>query len=163
MAVLAMDLGWQFGWCLWRRGDRITSGVVNLRHGHPTDGGRLLAKTQWLTATLKQLTEAGEALNDIVYERITFIAKTNTVETVHAHGKQLGTLERWAELKGLPEPRGLAWDVIKKHVTGHRSAARELVLKTIQQRFPEVTDHNQASAVAVMLTAQNKFAAKAVA
>ncbi len=160
MAVLALDLGWEFGWCLWRRGDRITSGVVNLRRDAHTDGLRLLAKRQWLTATLGQLEGAGEKLTDVVYEQITFVGK-NGVETLHAHGKQLGAVESWCALKKVAEPRGIAWDVIKKHVTGQRSAARELVLKTIQQRFPDVQNHNQASAVAVMLTAQFKFPAKA--
>lgn len=152
MAGLYIDLGWNMGWCLARRGDGVTSGMLDLRHHNRTDGQRLLAMTQWLTSTLGQLDTAGERLDEIVYERITFVGK-NDADTVHAHGKQLGNLERWAALKKQPVPMGLAWDVVKKHVTGHRSATRDTVKDEIAKRFPEVTDHNRASAVAVMLTA----------
>jgi Holliday junction resolvasome RuvABC endonuclease subunit len=155
MAVLALDLGWQFGWCIWRRGDAMSSGVVNLRAQAPTDGARLRIKRQWLTSKLAELTAAGEILADVVYERITFVGK-NGVDTLHAHGKQLGAVESWCALKGVPEPDGINWDDVKKHVTGQRSAARELVLKTIQRQFPNVTDHNEASAIAVMLTARHR-------
>lgn len=77
-------------------------------------------------------------------------------DTLHAHGKQLGNLERWAALKRQPEPRGIVWSVIKKHVTGQGSASRQTMLATVAKAMPEVTDHNQASAVAVMLTATNQ-------
>lgn len=154
MAVLAIDLGYAMGWALERRGERLTSGVVNLRHGNADDGDRLLAMRQWLTSTLTQLVDTGETLDAIFYEKITFIGKSNTVETVHAHGEQLGNLKSWAALKKAPKPHGIPWDKAKKHVTGHRSAARETVLDEIRKRYPEVTDHNQASAVAVLLTAK---------
>jgi Holliday junction resolvasome RuvABC endonuclease subunit len=155
MAGLYIDHGWNMGWCLVRRGGGITSGMLNLKHGNPTDGARLLAMTQWLTATLGQLENAGERLEQIAYERITFVGK-NDADTLHAHGKQLGNLERWACLKRQPVPLGLAWNVIKKHVTGQGSASRQTMLATVQAAMPEVTDHNQASAVAVMLTATNQ-------
>lgn len=154
MAVLAIDLGYAMGWGLRRRGNGLTSGVVNLRHDNPDDGTRLLAMRQWLTGALAQLTNAGETLDAIYYEKITFIGKNNTVETVHAHGEQLGNLKSWAALKKAPRPIGIPWDKAKKHITGHRSASRETILDEIRKRFPEVCDHNQASAVAVLLTAE---------
>lgn len=154
MAGLYIDHGWMMGWCLVRRAG-VSSGVVNLKHGNPIDGLRLLAMTQWLTPVLGVLTAAGEELEEIAYEQITFTGK-NDVDTIHAHGAQRGNLLRWAALKKQPEPRGIAWDVIKKHVTGHRSAARETMLEVVRRAMPEVTDHNQASAVAVMLTATNQ-------
>lgn len=153
MAWLALDLGWTFGYAVrWRNGE-ITSGFKSLRAQSHVDGVRLLVKTQWLTAKLKEITDAGESLDRVFHEKITFNGKANRVETPHAHGKQLGTLERWCALKGIREPEGLPWDEVKKFVTGHRSASSDLVLKTIQKKFPHVTDHNEASSVAVMLTA----------
>ncbi len=159
MARLAADLGYAMGWALQRRGGVVTSGVLDLRRGNPSDGNRLLAMRQWLTATLMHLQNANEALDAIFYERITFIGKNNTVESVHAHGEQLGNLKSWAALKKLPEPRGIEWDKVKKHITGHRSAARETILAEMQKRFPEagITDHNEASARAVMLTSLERF------
>lgn len=154
MAGLYIDHGWAMGWCLVTRAG-ITSGVVDLKKGNHSDGLRLLAGTQWFTAKLAELDAASEKLTEIFYEQITFVGK-NDADTLHAHGKQLGNLQRWAALKKQPEPRGIAWDVIKKHVTGHRSAARETMLDVVRAAMPEVTDHNQASAVAVMLTATNQ-------
>lgn len=154
MAGLYIDHGWHMGWCLVMR-DGITSGVVDLKKGNSIDGLRLLASTQWYTAKLAEIEAAGEKLTEIAYEQITFVGK-NDADTLHAHGKQLGNLQRWATLKNQPEPLGIPWDVIKKHVTGHRSAARETMLALVSASMPEVTDHNQASAVAVMLTATNQ-------
>lgn len=160
MARLAFDLGWTFGWCLeWRRDGRIESGFKSLRAQSHVDGVCLLVKTQWLTAKLKEITDAGETLDEVFHEKITFNGKKNRVETPHAHGKQLGTLERWCALKGIREPKGLPWDEVKKFITGHRSASSDLVLKTIQKRFPDVQQPDQASAVAVMLTAIDRASA----
>ena len=158
MAGLYIDHGWNMGWFALRRGNAITAGSVDFRAHCHTDGMRLLAMTQWLTATLGQLDAAGEKLTEIVYERVTFVGK-NDADTVHAHGKQLGTLERWAALKKQPDPRGIAVDVIKKHVTGHRSAKRDYVRDEMRRRFPAYPnmDADQASAMAVMLTANPHF------
>lgn len=154
MAGLYIDHGWDMGWCIRaRRG--VASGVLHSRPGNPDDGDRLLAQSDWLTATLKRLEAAGERLDEIRYEQITFVGK-NSAEVLHAHGKQLGNLERWAALKKQPKPRGLEWSVIKKHISGHRSASRETVKEIVEKLFPNVTDHNQASAVAVMCTATNQ-------
>lgn len=154
MAGLYIDFGWDMGWLLERR-DGITSGVEHLKRGCPIDGLRLLAATQFFTGKLTMLTAAGESLDEIGYELIDFVGK-NDAATLHAHGAQRGNLLRWAALKKQPEPRGIPWDHAKKHVTGHRSASQSMMLKTVQAAMPEVTDHNQASAVAVWLTATNK-------
>jgi hypothetical protein len=156
VARLALDLGFNFGWCQVRRGDRWTHGSVDLRKNCASWGLRLLAKTDWLTATLGQLDKAGETLEAVYFEEINFVGN-NAAAVLHAHGAQLGTVMRWCALKKLPEPIGIPWDAPKKLVTGHRSAARETVLAEIQKRFPSVKDADEASAVAVMLTAQKKY------
>lgn len=156
MAWLGLDLGWTFGYALrWRNGE-IAHGFKNLRSQSDSDGLRLLVKTQWLTAKLKEINDAGERLEAVFYEQITFNAKKNKVETPHAHGKQLGTVERWCALKDVADPEGIPWDEVKKNATGHRSASQDLVFKTIQKRFQAVTDHNEASAVAVILAAEKR-------
>lgn len=154
MARLALDLGWTFGWCLQRRGGALTSGFVNLEREHRFHGVRLLAKTQFLTGILSNLDKSNEPLEACFYELIDFMGN-NSIKAPHAHGAQLGTVQRWWAIKKLPgEPRGIEWDKVKKHVTGHRSAARETMLAEIRRRYPEagITDHNEASARAVMLT-----------
>jgi hypothetical protein len=128
MALWGIDLGYDMGWCEVTRAG-IQSGVVHLRDGNRSDGARLLAMTQWLTERLAKLHAAGERLTEIAYEQITFVGK-NDADTLHAHGKQLGNLQRWATLKKQPDPRGIAWDIVKKHVTGQRSASRQTMLAT---------------------------------
>lgn len=162
MAVLTLDLGWAMGWCTWRRGEAIASGVVKLHAEHVDHGIRLLAMAQWLTAKRIEILNSGEVLTDVVWEEITFVGRDNGPDAMHVHGKQLGNVERWCAFHKITR-RGIPWNTVKKHVTGHGSASQQLVLKTVQQRFPDVVDHNQASAVAVMLTAQNKFPHKAEA
>jgi Holliday junction resolvasome RuvABC endonuclease subunit len=154
MAGLYIDHGWDMGWCLKTRSG-VTSGVEHLKKGNAMEGFRLLAGTQFFTRKLTELAAIGETLDEIAYELIDFVGE-NDAATVHAHGAQRGNLLRWAALKGQPEPRGIPWDVIKKHVTGHRSAARETMLAVVKASMPEVANHNQASAVAVMLTATNQ-------
>jgi hypothetical protein len=161
MALLSLDLGWQYGYCLVRRGDHLTSGSVDLRKHNPTDGMRLLTKRQWLTSLLGQLANAGERLDAIYFEEINFVGK-NGVAPLHAHGAQLGTVQSWCALKKVPEPIGIPWDYAKKHLTGHRSAARETVFDEIKKRYPSVKDPDEASAVAVMLAARTKFQTGAV-
>lgn len=158
MATLTIDLGWSFGWCTWRRGDAIASGHVNLGRLSDYDGGRLLEMSRWLTGKRDEINRAGETLTDVVYEEINFIGDQNGVDALHAHGKQLGNLERWCAFYKI-RCRGIAWNTIKKHVTGHGSASRQTMLEVVQKRFPEVTNADQSSAVAVMLTAKDKFAA----
>lgn len=154
MARLAIDHGWDMGWCL-ERGGNLTSGVQNFRRLRG-DGLRLLAMRDWWSLQLSHLAKTGETLDAIYYEWINFHGRDNSVDAPHAHGKQLGALESWCALKKLPEPIGLQWDKVKVHVTGHRSAAREKMLEVVRGGMPEVSNHNQASAVAVMLTGLNR-------
>ena len=156
MAVLALDLGWTFGWCVWLRGDRYDSGVVKLASESPDDGVRLLAFRQWLAAKRTEIMAAGETLNDVAYERVDFLAKDNGLNAAHVWGAQWGNLASWCAHHRI-DLQGLAVSTIKKHATGHGSASRALVLDRMRARFPNVVDPDQASAVAVMLTAQNKF------
>jgi hypothetical protein len=156
MAWLSFDLGWHYGWALERRGGALTHGHVDLNKNHATAGLKLLAKRQWLTGTLTMLVNAGEQLERIFYEQITFVGD-NSVKAPHAHGKQLGAIESWCALKKVREPTGIPWDEVKKHLTGHRSASQQTILAEIKKQYPDVEDHNEASAVAVMLTARHRF------
>lgn len=153
MAVLTLDLGWHFGWCTWRRGDNFASGHVNLAKESRLDGVRLLAFTQWLDGTLKLIRNAGEELTDVRFEQITFTGKDNGPEAMHAHGKQLGAVERWCALRRIKTCEGIPFNTVKLHVAGNGYATQGAVLAAVQRKFPKVLDHNEASAVAVMLTA----------
>lgn len=156
MAVLTLDLAWSCGWCLWRQGDRVESGVRDFKAAGGRDGARLYAFRLFLTATLNTLKAAGEALNDVAFESVDFFPAKNGVNAAHIYGALWGNLETWCEHYKIP-CRGINVSTIKKHVTGHGSAAKPLVTKRVQELFPHVRQHDEADAVAVLLTAQNKF------
>lgn len=154
MARWAFDLGWSMGWAMRRLGNRLSSGVVRLAKDHPDDGLRLVAMTDWLASEWKGIESAGETLDAIDYEEINFVGDENGIRAMHCHGMQLGTLLRWAAFRKQPKPKPRPWNTVKKHVTGHGSASQQTVLAAIRALYPHVTDHNEASAVAVLLTAE---------
>ncbi len=155
MAVLALDLGWTCGWCTWRRGDAVASGTERFGSQSGEDGVRLLAFRQFLTATRKSIIDAGETLDDVAFERVDFIAAKNGVNAAHVWGALWGNLESWCAFYRIPLI-GLPVSTVKKHVTGHGSAAKQLVTKRVQELYPHVIEHNEADAVAVLITAKNK-------
>lgn len=159
MAVLAFDVALSVGWCAWRRGDRIESGVKDFAGVDPNDGPRFLAWRQWLTAKRKEFLDAGETLTDVVYESVDFIPRKNGVYSAHIYGAMWGNLTSWCAFYGV-RCRGINVSTIKKHVTGHGSAAKPLVTARIRELFPHVQQHDEADAVAVLLTAQKKFGHK---
>lgn len=153
MARWSFDLGWSMGWCEVRRSGELASGVERLAYQQPDDGLRLVAATEFFGVQLKRLEAAGETLEAIDYEEINFVGDDNGIRAMHCHGMQLGALLRWAAFRRQPRPTPRAWNTVKKHVTGHGSASQQLVLERVRRLYPHVTDHNEASAVAVMLTA----------
>lgn len=155
MAVLALDLGWTCGWCTWRRGDAVASGTERFASQSGEDGVRLLAFRQFLTATRKTIIDAGETLDDVAFERVDFLAAKNGVNAAHVWGALWGNLESWCAFYRIPLI-GLPVSTVKKHVTGHGSAAKQLVTKRVQELYPHVVEHNEADAVAVLITAKNK-------
>lgn len=156
MAVLALDLSLCCGWCLWRRGDKIESGHKDFERVSPQDEVRFLAFRQFLTTKRNGLIDVGETLDSVVYESVDFIPKKNGVNAAHVYGSMWGNLLSWCAFYGI-KPRGLNVSVIKKHVTGYGSAAKPLVTKRVQELFPHVKQSDEADAVAVMLTAQDRF------
>ncbi len=159
MAVLAFDVALSVGWCAWRQGNRIESGRKDFAKVDPHDDGlRFLAWRQWLTAKRNEIIKAGETLESIVFESVDFIPQKNGVYSAHIYGAMWGNLASWCAFHKI-DCRGINVATIKKHVTGHGSAAKSLVTARINAIYPHITQHDEADAVAVMLTAQNKFAA----
>lgn len=156
MAVLAFDVALSLGWCAWRRGDRIESGFKDFSRVDHDDGARFLAFRQWLTAKRKEILDAGETVENVVFESVDFFPAKNGVYAAHVYGAMWGNLTSWCAFYGI-DCRGINVSTIKKHVTGHGSAAKPLVTKRVQELYPHVMQHDEADAVAVMLTAQDKF------
>lgn len=161
MATLCLDLGWNCGWCLWRAGDEVTSGEWKLDRESPDDDVRLLAFRQKLSAVRAELDKAGERLDSVAYESVDFRVPTNGVYAEQVWGALWGNLLSWCRYHKI-DARGVNVSTIKKHVTGHGSAAKPLVTKRVKELFPHVRGHNEADAVALLLTARNKFPAEGV-
>ncbi|HTE37538.1 MAG TPA: hypothetical protein VK634_17135 [Reyranella sp.] len=156
MAYLGLDLGKSLGWALWRRGDVVESGVKHFGGEGSTDGLAFYGFRLFLGDTRKMLERAGELLEGIIYESVDFIARDNGIYAAHVYGAMWGNLESWCEQRAIPR-KGINVATIKKHVTGHGSAAKPLVTKRIKLLFPHVREHNEADAVAALITARNKF------
>lgn len=153
MAVLTLDIGLKMGWALQRSDGSVVSGVKLLEGAQ--DGTRFRAWRNWLTDTKNTL--RGDELEGIVFERVDFMAPDNGVFAIHMWGALWGVMEGWAAAFDIPT-RGLAVATIKKLVTGNGRAKKPEVIAAVQQRWPEVTDDNEADALAVLIAAGKKFA-----
>lgn len=160
MSYLALDLGLRLGWAIWRSDGRVQHGVKKLDEGGARDAQRFFALRLFLQDTHAKLKIEGDPLEGIVFESVDFRVSSNGVYAEHVYGAIWGGVLAWAEGKGLPV-RGINVSTIKRHVVGLPTAAKPLVTKAMKERFPLCRDPNEADALAVLLTAQNKFGAEA--
>lgn len=152
MAILAIDPGTACGFAL-LDGDRLTSGVWDLSPGR----GRP-HKTKWLNLWAQlELAAATCKLTRIVHEEV--FAHRNpgggtNIYAAHCYGAIVAVLQMWAEWRGA-EVSGVGVSQAKKAATGKGNASKAQVLAAMQERWPEqnVTDSNQADALAVLMAA----------
>ena len=163
MAHLALDLGLSLGWAIIRHDGKIESGVRDLARAGSTDGARFHALRLFLVDTKTKLKLEGDELEGVIFERVDFMVKKNGINAAHIYGALWGCVTSWAHGNGLP-CQGIPVATIKAHICGPglKTAAKPLVTKRIKELFPHVVDHNEADAVAIILTAQKKFPAEAL-
>ena len=155
MAYLALDIGVRMGWALERSDGRTESGVKLLSQAGSRDGTRFRAWRNFLT-DIKARLDSDDDLRGVVFERVDFVPERSGPYASHIWGALWGIMEGWADAHGIPT-RGVAVSTIKKVVTGNGHASKDLVIKTVQKRWPAVTDDNEADALAVLLAAHEKF------
>jgi hypothetical protein len=158
MAHLALDLGLSLGWAIYHDDGSIESGMRDLARAGATDGARFHALRVFLIDTRTKLRLEGEQLEGVIYERVDFLVKKNGVNAAHLYGAIWGSVVGWCHGNGIP-CQGIPVPTIKAHICrpAFKTAAKPLVTKRIKELFPHVRDHNEADAVAIVLTAQKKF------
>ena len=161
MAHLALDLGLSLGWAIFHDDGEIESGVRRLIDAGGSDGARFHAMRVFLVDTRTKLKLDGEQLEGVIFERVDFLVKKNGVNAAHIYGALWGQVVGWCHGNSIP-CQGIPVSTIKSHICGkaYSTAAKPLVTKRVQELFPHVRDHNEADAVAIILTAQKKYPAE---
>lgn len=162
IAVLALDLGTNTGWALRRPDGVIESGVAKFTPaGHEGDGLRFLRFRAFLHETKRRVDAMGGAIGLVEYEHVDFI-RPGQVYSAHVWGGMWATLTAWCEHHRIAY-RGIPQATLKKRITGRGSfkkgAAKEAVRAAVNLRLSQlygrrglVTDHNEADALALLLT-----------
>jgi hypothetical protein len=158
MAELYLDLGVNCGWCLHWQSKPMTHGCKDFRR---CGNDRVMYRSfrLWLIQKQREVEAAGEKLELIGYEYIDFVPKkARRHYGLHTYGGFRALLLAWCETNSIPTvpESDLTWDVVKLHITGIRSAAKELVTKRIEKILGTKLDHNEADAIAVKFTAHNE-------
>ena len=144
--ILALDLGTTTGWALRSGREKILSGTISFKPNRFEGGGmRYLRFSQWLDGLLKSLPDL-----DVVY--FEEVRRHSGVDAAHAYGGFLGTLTSWCEEQGLPY-RGVPVGTIKQFITGKGNADKATVIAAIRSRGFEISDDNEADALALLLWA----------
>ena len=146
MITLALDLGTTTGWALRPRDGEIAHGFVSFRPQRFEGGGmRYLRFSQWLDQLLKSLIDL-----DVVY--FEEVRRHSGVDAAHAYGGFLGCLTSWCEEHGVPY-QGVPVGTIKQFITGKGNADKATVIAAIRSRGFDISDDNEADALALLLWA----------
>lgn len=140
--ILALDLGTTTGWALFQPPGGIISGTWNLKPRRFDGGGMRFVRFQ---QQLDQLI-ATTAVNHVCFEEVRRHAGT---DAAHVYGGLMATLTAWCETRKIPY-EGVSVGSIKKTWTGKGNADKALMIKTARDRGFEVTDDNEADALALL-------------
>ena len=141
-SLLALDLGATTGWAVHLPGVGITSGIAEFKNSRFEGGGMPFLKFhRWISSIHK-----AHPVGEIVFEEVRRHAGTTAA---HAYGGFLACLTAWAEVKGVPY-LGVPVGTIKRHATGKGNAGKEAVIAAMCAKGHEVSDHNQADALAII-------------
>lgn len=143
LTMLALDLGTTTGWALAPRGGAVRSGSFRLDPSKlGGNGRRWIAFREWLTATAR---EAGGV--QAVYVEDVRRHVSNLSARVYCG--YLAMLEAWCAANNIPL-HGVGVGTIKKHATGKGNADKGAMIAAARKRGVQVTDDNEADAVALL-------------
>jgi crossover junction endodeoxyribonuclease RuvC len=153
--ILALDLGTKTGWALngFVRFDIKTeifsdeasniSGTMDFSNRRFEGGGmRYLRFCDWLDEISRD-----REINAIYFEEV---VRHLGVDASHTYGGFLGTLTSWCERRFIPY-QGVPVQTIKKYITGKGNASKHMVIEAVNSRGYNITDHNEADAMALLL------------
>lgn len=140
--VLALDLGTTTGWAI-RDECGLDFGFENFSLKRGEGGGmRFLRFKHWL----EQLLDDSD-LPDVVFYELVMAHKG--ADAAHIYGGLQAVLTTWCEENKVPY-LGIGVGTVKKFWTGKGNANKEKMIAQAQQRGFDVTDDNEADAIAVL-------------
>lgn len=151
MAVLALDLGTNLGWALARAGRPLAFGGATFPAVPGREGLRFQALRNWLHETKAHCDMDGDALTHIVYERISGGKWLSEAALAVSFGYR-AVFQAWAEHHRIPYTP-FAPQSLKARVAGSKKADKAAMLKAINARGYETTNHNTADAIGLLVCA----------
>lgn len=139
--VLALDLGTTTGWA-WKLNETpVCHGTWSLKPGRFEGGGMRFVKFR------NRLREFSGMPTLVVFEEVRRHAGT---DAAHVYGGLMATLTAWCEEEKIPYA-GVPVGTIKKFWTGSGNASKEaMIARCARFGFPQVTDDNEADAIALL-------------
>lgn len=151
--TLALDLGTDTGWAVSPGVGAIVSGTWRNkgRNARYEGGGmRYLRFRQHLDEL-----HAASPVDAVYFEEV---RRHRGTDAAHVYGGMLATLTAWCEQNGVPY-QGIPVGEIKKHLTGKGNADKSAMIAAVQALGYDVTDDNEADAIALALLVRGKEAA----
>ena len=145
--ILALDLGTTTGWAMLCDGT-ITSGSQSFKPRRFEGGGmRFLKFKRWLADT-KACTDG---LDAVYFEEV---RRHAGVDAAHAYGGFMAHLTAWCEHHEIPY-HGVPVGTIKKSACGKGNASKEEMVEKARAIVKNVSDHNEADAIHILMYAIN--------
>ena len=143
-ALLALDLGTATGWAAQIAGGKVESGSVSFRPSRYDGGGiRYLRFRGWLESVAGNLS----GLSAVHFEEVRRHVGT---DAAHVYGGLLATLTAWCEQNGIAY-QGVPVGTIKRFIAGKGNADKAAVMAAVRARGFQVSDDNEADAIAILL------------
>lgn len=140
-ATLALDLGTRTGYALFTNGG-IVSGVQNFTPSRFESSAMRFVRFRRFLAEL----HAADRIVHVVFEEV---RRHAGVTAAHAYGGFMAHLVEWCETNGIP-CEGYPVGTIKKRWTGSGNASKDAMIAAARQRGYEVSDDNEADALAML-------------
>ena len=148
MNILALDLGTTTGWCIGPFGGRPEHGFWQLKTSRFEGGGMRFLRFQKLLTSIHELSPA----DAVWYEEV---RRHRGTDAAHVYGGLQATLTAWCEERHIPYG-AIPVGTIKRSATGKGNAGKAEVIEGVRKKGFDVTDDNEADAVALWLCVQEK-------
>ena len=145
MKTLALDLGTTTGWALFVAPSHIVSGTMAFKPGRYEGGGmRYLRFRRWVADMI-----AKEGVQVVFFEEV---RRHLSTDSAHVYGGLLAQLTATCEELAVPY-QAIPVGTIKKHATGKGNAGKEMMIEAMKAKGHNVSDDNEADALAILYCA----------
>lgn len=144
-ATLALDLGTTTGWAMRRPDGLVVHGVETFKPGRFEGGGmRFLRFARWLDEL------GADGLGQVWFEEV---RRHNGTSAAHVYGGLMAHLTAWCEQRTIPYG-AIPVGVVKRAWTGKGNANKQAMIEAAAERGFNVSDDNEADALAVLFAAE---------